>query len=687
MTIGSGPISAAPIGAYVGTQQIVTGEIAAGIRIAVADVGAAAAGVRVSVFDAAALPAPLRIQIFDAATLAAGLRVSVGDPTAQISAPLRIIVGETQPIIGGLTVAVLPANAYAAGGRWRPVLTLAGMDESVRVTGIIEVLAEEGQARVAEFVLQPGAGPVNPAIWVGRAVTLDYAVRADDGSALYPQRLFTGVIDQPEYDPVQRLIRIRATDDLQGICAALPRTWLDSLIGGYWSGAIFDAAADNWQYAQDRASTQPAAIDCTPWRSLRKTSWEAAASPYVTYDASMIVDGSLSVQLAQRSDIRNRIDVRFSYRVPILKKRVFSAGYNYPFHLSQIMINGYTIPTRQMIGDAIRSAGWELAGKINYVPVPAGPLTVNLGGSFGVWTTTADVAQELCFGFSARLKKRYTQRRDEVYELLVRNDASIAAVGEMAGSRSASLASEFDTGEWERYREPGAVEGSMYETQGTHEPSPILPDIAAGEVAIEYPGVAGQDDRAAAQAAMETLVAQAQAEIWASHRGNRVMFATPLDGRIDLDSTLRIDVPSVSAKGKVRRVRHLMDCDAGRAVSEIELAICAAVGVGIIHPHSTPDAPAAAIPSVAGAQEPTHVVGAHVGQAWYSGPLDPSTMFGYFTNVSRLSPDYSATAPTYPVQFSMRVPEIEAASRDNLTVTERAEYQARIVEDEFAVSA
>lgn len=676
MTIASGPVAGGPVAAEAGgPPPPEVGDITAGLQICVAD-------------GQSDLIAPLRIAVGDLANITAGLQIAVGQNVADIVAGLTIAVAETATsITAGLTIAVAPASAYVAGGRWRPVVTIAGVDESVSITGEIDVMAERGAARIAELTLRLAPGTVNLATWVRRPVTIDYARRDSAGNALYPERLFTGVVDTPEYDPVRRLAHLRCTDDLQGIVLSQSRAALDALIGGYWSAAVFDAGADAWQYAQDRLSTVPASLDCDAWRTLRLTPWEADASPYLTIQS--VLDGSLRVSLAQASDIVNRIDIEFRYRGPVLKKRVITVGYTYPFDLPEIMIHGYGIPTRQMVGDALRSAGWELAGPISYIPVPPGPLTVNLGGAVqGVWTVDSAVAEELCFGYNALLKRRYSQSVEDVYAITVRNAASIAALGELRQARSGGIEVAFDAGTWERYHEPQDVAGSMYETTGTAEPEPILPDIAEGEVAVRYEGTAGRDDRAAAEAAMQTLIAQAQATIWEAHLHNGITFELPIDARLDLHRTLRLDLAGVGvqAKGRVRRVRHRMDCDAGRATTEVEIALCAAVGLGIVHPETAPMAPDE--PAVTPATVPlvTHDQQTHVGRAWYSPPLNDE-MFGYFTNLGIGSPDYMAAAPVYPVQYSLRVPGIESESRDNRETFVEAIYDARLVEDEFVVTA
>lgn len=66
---------------------------------------------------------------------------------------------------------------------------------------------------------------------------------------------------------------------------------------------------------------------------------------------------------------------------------------------------------------------------------------------------------------------------------------------------------------------------------------------------------------------------------------------------LDLDKKVAIATPSISAAGKVARVRHVFDIDAGSAVTEFEIAAFGVGGAGIITPDTlaAPAPPAAAV--------------------------------------------------------------------------------------------
>lgn len=94
---------------------------------------------------------------------------------------------------------------------------------------------------------------------------------------------------------------------------------------------------------------------------------------------------------------------------------------------------------------------------------------------------------------------------------------------------------------------------------------------------------AAKTDRVAANIAIATLIEIAKRDIVATHRGNRVGFTIPLNPVLNTSHFIDLRTPAVTASGKVFSVRHVMDVDAGRAVSEVTLAISSLAGVGIDH--------------------------------------------------------------------------------------------------------
>lgn len=602
-----------------------------------------------------------------------------------------------------------PAGPSAAQAMaWRPVVRLGGAEVSARLTGTIEVEIEENAARVASFSLAPASGAVAVTDWVGKPVEIDFADQLADGSAANPVRLFGGVVDVPDYDLASGVTRFSCTDLLQESLDLLTREQVDRLIGGRWSAAVSGEAASAWEYAQARLASVPAALDLDAWRSPRLTAWAAKTAADVTLGEGDVIDGSAAVRFANRSSLRNTTKVRFQYRYPLLKKRVVSRGYTYPFSLGAVVSNGYDIPTREMVRQALDGTGWEVVGDINYAPVPGVPAGVAAGegavitgkvyvplfgipvvtddGKTAFWSVAEDVADQLCFGYSARIAKRWTQTIDEVYTMTVSAPASVAALGTISADVSAALENSFDTAAWEAGPPAGAKGSAMRWGMIVNGPLPEVPAPHLGEAAMPYAGDPATD-RAAANNAVETLIARARAEILGSHRLNTAEADLPIAPRLDVAHTVRIATPALTAQGKLRRVRHTMDMDSGKAVSSIEIALSRteATGVQTDTPVTVPVAPAPPLPGPPG--WPGSVIETWVGRTVTTPVNLPSNATGFFTNLANLnSPNYNGAAETYPVQLVVESPEIEPDSRDNREVPIVASYSVAIPDDTLTLS-
>lgn len=456
------------------------------------------------------------------------------------------------------TVYQVQANGYGAGAVWRPVVFLNGVDVSASLTGALRVEAEEGAARIAEFVLEPVAGAVSLTDWVGASVQIDYAVLDAAGAIATQERLFTGIVDVPQYDPTLRLTTFRCTDDLQGRIAAMGRSTIDAVLGGYWSEHVFDIEAEDWQYAQDRLSTQPLSYDLTADGAGVLTSWSAKATPDFTFDADQILDESLVVDLAQRRDLVNTIEINFQFRFRRDKERQQSMTWNYPGGFCGYLDNNSELPTRQMIEDAVVAAGWLLTGTPAYTP-PPGSQWIDCGGLQRGWLISDELLNTLVLGASFDVARRYSQTVTEGYTVRVRAPESVSLLGEIP---------ETVTTAFEAYAEDDGWESAE---EYTAPPSGSVVD-ANGDLVWDQDGDS-TTGRAAADGALETLIAKARTDILAAHRSNYVEFDVLLHPALALSHTARVETDNVTAQGKVRQLLHVMDLEAGAATTTVRLAV------------------------------------------------------------------------------------------------------------------
>jgi len=475
------------------------------------------------------------------------------------------------------------SGASGSAGIWTTIVTIAGVDVTARIVGDIRIDAEEDSARVADLTIAPAPTGFTVAAWVGKPITIDIAAM-HTGSPTSVERLFTGIIDTPVLDLAGRRIGLRCTDDLQGVVEAMDAAAIDAAIpDGYYSPAIFDPAARGWSRAQDRLSTVPASLDLTPAGALRLTAWEPSFAPDLAFTAAHLLDGSLSVSIAGAHDLTNSIAIDFGYRFPRVKAETYAVGYSY---VSAGTISDFSAALswflqRSAVESAIKSAGAKIVA-ISYTPLPSSGIGSWIPGPYDA---------ELCMGFTATVTFDYGQTIEERHAITVYAPNSIAAVG----ARSARLS--------------GALEG-VYPPIVAAETSMLLYGNAISSIPPQdtAAGVIGQtvaaevtltpdSDRAAADAAMETLIAIAKTKIWASHRHNTVAASVALNPSIDVDKTISIAAPGITAQGKCRSLTHRLSPETGQATTDFAIALCSVAGTGVGHDETPTAAPAGSTPA------------------------------------------------------------------------------------------
>lgn len=478
-----------------------------------------------------------------------------------------------------------PATVFAAR------ILVDGDDVSDDVIGDLVIEAEEGAARVADVTLKPAAETVIyvPG-WVGKPVVISIG-DFSSGTLTDEVLLFTGKVDRPAVDLDSRVINLRCTDDLQGAISALSIASIDTLIGGYYSKAVFDAGASRWGYANDRLSTVAAALDISPAGTLRLTDWAAKLTEDLAFDEDTVLDGSLAIDIAERAAMINQVDLVFSYRFPRIKSEGHSCIYDaldgVSYGWGGYVNQNLAVPTRDLVKSAIESSG----GSIESITYDALPTTATIiygpgGVEAGVWIPNPATDPLLCTGWDAVVSFHYSQEIEETHQITISAPLSIAEIGIIRERMSGALQGE--------YPDISAAETSvtLYQNKITGIPPVDTAPIEIGLTNSVNVTLSTDTDRTAADNAIETLIAVAKTRIAAAHRSNLVIAEVPLAGTLDLNKTVSVTTPTVSAKGKVRRLVHTINSDAGRATTRFDLAISSIAGVGITHPNDAITAPA-----------------------------------------------------------------------------------------------
>lgn len=503
--------------------------------------------VLVIAFEQSEAPITVNVIIPPTEQTDAPITITVSHVTEISEALIRVLVSGTEQSEAPIAVAVTDGWPTV----WAARVVLDGVEVTDRVTGAIRIRMEEGAARIASLALVPTASPINPIWYVGKPVSVDFVHGA------VPLRIFTGRVDLPSYDPDTRIVALSCTDDLQNRVAALTRVEIDALTGGGYHRAVHGEIDDNWDYAQACMLTHAAALDASPHGGLRVTPWDGLPV-WRTFGA--VLDDSMGLDLPRRQDIVNRVNVRYDYRYHRLRERSIGASWHMAWFLPEAEAAGFQYPTAAGILSALGGAGWTVRSAVFY-PCPA---QVNYAG--GTVKTTGDTDS-----MAAVLGLRYGQTVTETASLTVTAPESIAGNGEIAQDLRCTLASEWSPDEWE----------SDWSVSPT--------DVGVGQ------DHAPDADRADAEAGMASALAQAQALILSRHRNCRVAFDLPLTPALDVDRAVAVDAPvgtgRVQAGGKVWAVEHILDPDAGSAISRVTLALSGVAAAGLATPTVAPLTP------------------------------------------------------------------------------------------------
>ncbi|MER2624530.1 MAG: hypothetical protein ABTS22_11420 [Accumulibacter sp.] len=533
------------------------------------------------------------------------------------------------------------SGSGARAGIWSAIVLLDGADVSARVVGDIRIDAEEDSARIAELTLRPTGGTTFAiADWVGKSLTIDIA-DVSSGSATDVQRLFTGIVDTPTLNLDLRTIAIRATDNLQNLVEAMDAAAIDAEIpDGYHSPVIFDPAARGWSRAQDRLSTVPQSLDLTPAGVMRVTDWAPAVSPAMSFTAAHLLDGSLAVSLSSRHSLVNRVDVDFGYRFPRVKAEGWPLSYSYvdETNIDTFVDGSNQFLTRAAVEDAIEAAG----GTVESITYTALPST-----TIGSWVPGPQ-DYLLCMGFDAVVSFDYAQMIEEQHSITVSAPNSIAAVGTLSDRMSGALEGQYPpipTAEAAMLLYRNAISGIP--PQDTATPS-------SGYTTAANVTLTADTDRAAANAAMETLIAAAKVRIWASHRRNTVSARVALNPGIDLDKTIDLADTGLHARGKCSRLSHVLSPDTGEATTEFSVAICSVAGTGVSHAETPTTAPTGSSPA-------------------------STTLTGSATA------DYNY-GPSEDKILTVTFPGVEAVERNKANIAISSSYSAPLTEDIFTIT-
>lgn len=599
---------------------------------------------------------PIELEIYTVDTLALSLSLSIIDPYDSLTLPLSLSISDSQALELPIELTITDANVfYGSSASWTPKVILGGSDITSSIYGDVVVEAEEGVARIADFSIYKASGAINLTDYVGVTVLISATLNG------VSYRLFTGIVDVPTYDPILKIISFSCTDNLQEIFESSDNDVIANVVGGYYHDAIFGESL-GWDYAQNRLSTIPYSFDLSPYRISRLTAWESKATADYTFNESRIIDNTFSIDIANRRNIVNKIDIDLAYSFTRLKERVQNYNWRDNNDVCRRLFYNYGVPSKETILNTIESTGWEVIGDVVFTDLPPTGLYLCFGQYFSVLNSG-----QYASGVTFSLGKRYTQGVKEQYSLEVISEDSIDALGVIRTNKSYSAGTEYNSDEF--------LNTKISETD--------LSDFGSYSVDVNNDKYIDQIDGTARTDVLDTAINSATTEILKAHRNNFLFFDLPLNPQLDLIHTCEVDTTRLDAKGKVSKLTHILSTT-GASITQVRLSLSKRYGLGlgsssetVTQPESTPEAP--------DAQQGDLEMGLYIRTEITTTPFSENWS-GWITNSYPKVYTTYFKVPEYPQGFVIHTPAVTDQSIDATTGSSSAKIYVTVPDDTLTMT-
>lgn len=430
----------------------------------------------------------------------------------------------------------------------------------------------------------------------GGDVTINY-LTADGGF-----RLFTGIVDLPEIDLVNELIKIKCSNRREELIKLQLLPLLPSI--GRYSKQVQGEITSVKQEMEYRLETTPKDVDFDSYNNPDITSWYPKATPDYTLNDIDVFHREPKITWQSRGGVTNDITVTLKYRYTRLHhyERSFSwvdsgdpsAALGYRFD------NAASHATVGMIQAAIDQAGWKERNSLTYTDEYVGGVCFSLtfGGNclnllndeigsyrsqniapphqyittlYAIPPATTDAIRVTSAAWTG--STRFSQNIEEVYTCNVYSTQSITQFGSLTAFANHTVEETFDSNEWDIYR--------------NYTPAPA-------NAIVQGPNFSSNQDSGVGvfNNAILTAIDRAKTKIIASHRDTVVSIETPLMPQLELRHTVKIDTQNLVCKGKTTRIKHIIDLgDKAGQTTEIDIALLKALGNGVETPTTLPARP------------------------------------------------------------------------------------------------
>lgn len=600
--------------------------------------------------------------------------MSAFDPSAFDSAAFDAgaVPGGGETLIGtgpasftGFVSVVNPLVFASSAGHvaWSASVIIDGVDVTGRLTGALQISAEEDSARLASFEVIP-ASAAQLATFDSAVVTIDVTLFRTGQQATC--RRFTGRVESVEFLPGSRTARLTCRDGYQErpqACASAAE--VEALFAGLaapspavlaWNTAEPDPAG----YFSRLLETLPGAVCLDSGGAWRVIPW-TIGSAEATFLAGEILSDSVTLQRPARADVPSAIIATLTHRYPRLHAAEVSVSWA-AVERARYVVDGLPTAPKSMIMQAVDSVpGWLVKGAVSITQPTPGVYPVIVGGQTVNYIVSHEAAAITAQAMSATLVKRWYQEVDATYSVTI----DMGGRSERDTSIAVSISSSFTSSDWES-APSSATASSLYSANAPTVATPptgyegLLTPHPAPNAAVDHWADLSLAD---IEQAARHVVSRAVRKAAAGKRQQRIRFARPLDPRWEIGAVLAVEAYGVAGTGQVVGFEDSLDFDSGAAISSLTLACPDGSGnvtgatVGLTPPSESIShaLPAPSLTNCIGAALETPAI-----------PVE-ADLLGFLCNVLPTSANYDASKPVYAEQFRIVMPEVAATVRDPIT--------------------
>jgi hypothetical protein len=232
----------------------------------------------------------------------------------------------------------------------------------------VVIKKSEGVASDCKFSITPPTGVQSPENYQGQSIFVNLT---NSSGKIY--RAFTGFIDTPTLDLIEKKITFACTDRRQTQINALPSAVVSSI--GQYSVDVFGTAKDSADELANRLKTVAASFDFDNYGNWQLTPWKPKSTADFVLSNSAIFYRNPDVTYTNRTKTVNTVNIAVNYKYQRLHQQVCNVTWSgYQNFLSDWFNQGTpSFPQRTSITSAANSTSWAPIGPITFVPLwPAG---------------------------------------------------------------------------------------------------------------------------------------------------------------------------------------------------------------------------------------------------------------------------------------------------------------------------